>query len=486
MQVASFNKRKLMAVIGKCIPVAGIVWLCTYIGEDLAASGEVRARILLVFVAFFAVWVRGLPDKKKFRLLLWAIVLVPLQHWTRFGVQLSGLILFLIAFFKLPILQLGRGASFGSSVRWRGFIPYIIFALAGLVSCRRNGELYIWQLVCLTPLAWMYVSTRMVNGANDAFVMVRVALLSIVGCVVYVWFANALGFASTASEEQFRTVAESIRIGPFYFQVTPLRFGTMAALVIPSTGLLLTKVGVKGKSKFFYACCLLLFFGIVMKTAARGAAIAGVAGLALVVFYRVKTTGWRAVLPLVIMALSAIGFGTAVGDIVLPVENRLDFIEMLQGRTGLLGIPNFRHRYELLMLAYDNTRENPLGLGFNYFWKNFRYDECVSYSSLLNGTGFIGFVAYFSMIGQLVFSFARSLREKVSREQRELAVLGIATISVALLAAIASESVVWHSVNTFVLWAILSACYAGTCNVKRRSAQTNKNLNSPNRLPAGM
>jgi len=311
----------------------------------------------------------------------------------------------------------------------------------------------------------------MVNGAYDAFRIIRVALLSIVGVVVYVQFGNLFGFATSASVEQFRTVAESIRIGPFYFQVTPLRFGTMGALVIPSAGLLLTRLNEPVRLKVFYAVCLFLFFGLVLKTAARGASIAGVTGLSLIVLYRIKSDGLRRIFPFMVMALPAIALGGIFGNAILPSENISDFVEMFQRKRDLLSINNLKYRYDLFMLAFENTSENPLGSGFTYFWKNFRYDESISYSSLLNGTGFVGFAAYFAMLGHLLINFFKSFRKRVSKDQSELAILGIATILVALLAAVVSESVVWHSVNTFVLWAILGACYAGTRNLRRSPAR---------------
>jgi len=480
------NKEKLRPAIEKCILIAAIIWLARYIGKDIAAEGNVRTRILMLFVPFVLIWIQNLTDREKFRLLLWGLILSPLQFWTRFGIQLNELILFGVVFVKLPLLWQQRQIFRRLAKNLSSLIPYAIFAVSGFISCRKNGELYLWHMVCLVPLAWMYVASIMVDKPEDALKIVKIALLSVIGCLVYIWFGNLAGFKTSIALEQYRSVAESIRIGPFYFIVTPLRLATMAALVIPTAGLLMIRRGEFYGFQVLYACCLILLFCIILKTSGRAAAISALTGLIIVFLFMSRTNFIRIFRILLFIAPISIIIASQLGGVLLPIENIIDFMELGFVKSDAKRISNFYWRINMVVDSFINTIENPLGRGFNYLWIHYRIDECISYSILLNGTGIIGFFSYLLMVGHLFWNFVVTLCHKVSQIQRNYAILGIATLTIALMTAFGSESVIRHHFNTFVLWAILGACYAGTRNLRRRPAQGNRNVNYRNRSPIRM
>lgn len=464
----STAKKKIELANIKWIPIALIIIIGVYIGENIAISGKIRIRVFVLIVPFIFFWIQGLTDQAKFRLLLLAICLVPLQTAKLpFWISLSELILLSIAFWQFPIFQFGRKKVTKSTISLSVLIPCCIFALSGLISCIINGELYIWHLVCLTPLLWMYLAIRFVHTPEDAFKLIRMALFSVLFFIFFLLFGNLTGHATTEYIfDKWRAVGESIAMGPFYLIYTPIRFGTMLALVFPTVTMLLFRKEESILRKFFYLSILIIFLFYMIKISARGATIGALFGAALILVYIIRIHIAKALVIygaifLIFIVLRG-PFGTNISkhynlERGLATFNKLTIY-------GFTSVPNFRDRMNTLMITIENTKEKPLGYGFQYLWTRYGIDEAISYSVLLNGTGIAGFISFMIIMGHLFLSFTKRLGRKFSRQQCELAFVGIATLACGLLAGVSSESVVWNSVNTMVFWAILASCFAGIQN----------------------
>lgn len=461
----SINKNKLISVIIKFVPMVATIVLAIYISKDIVTVGHVRTRVILIFVPFLFIWIQRLSNQAKFKLLLLALFLIPLQAYNRFWITPSELIFFAIAFWQFPIFQLGRKKVTKSKISLSVLMLYGIFAFSGLISAVINKELHIWHLVCLTPLLWMYLATRFVHTPEGAFKLIRMALFSVLFFIFFLLFGNLTGHATSESIDKWRIVGESIAMGPFYLIYTPLRFGTMLALVFPTVTMLLFRKDESIRWKFFYGSILIIFLFYMIKISARGATIAALFGAALILVYIIRFHIAKA---LVIYGAIFLIFIVLRGPFATNISKHYNLERGLDTFSELainpLGDPNFRDRMNTLMITIENTKENPFGNGFQYLWTQYGIDEAISYSVLLNGTGIAGFISFMIIMGHLFLHFAMSLGRKFSKQQHELAFVGMATLSCGLLAGVSSESVVWNPVNTMVFWAILASCFAGTQN----------------------
>jgi len=458
--------------------MGAVICFSIYLGASIAEHGKVQIRIIVLAVPFVFIWIQSLTDQKRFYLLLVGILLIAFQtQKLPFRLSMSELILLGICFIHLPIVQLRAKSISKKEVRLFILIPYCIFAASGFVNGVINGGISIAQQVTLVPLLWMYMAMCLVNSPDAAFKIIRVSVVAVLGCTFVLWFGNLMGFKITESLDQYRSVGESIRFGPFFFIYTPLRFATMNALVVPSAVILLLRSKTL-RGRIFYIFCLLLFNFLIFKASGRGAAIGGLFGAVFIAshFFRknmakgiIITTG----IIFVAVMLSGI-FGVTFIERLGLEKNKGRINEIIAAR---LQTRNLQDRINTLSFTIKNTLENPIGNGFEYLWVNYQIDEAIIYSVLLNGTGIIGFVAYTFMIGHLLLHFIMCFRKRFSEEQTDLAVLGIATLACGLLAGISSESVVWNEINPFIFWAILAACYGGTYTM----SQTNQNRNSPKR-----
>jgi len=462
--------------------VGVVVCLLVYISRSIAEHGKVQVRLIVLGLPFLFLWIRNLTNPHKFRLLLVSILLIALQ--TRklpFRLSLSEVILLGICLVELPILQIGRKHISNTKNKLSVLIPYCIFVAGGFISGIINGGITIAQQVCLVPLLWMYVAMVLVNTQEDAFKIIRMAVFGVLGCFSLLWVGNQTGFAITESVLRYRTIGESIAIGPFYYIYTPLRFGTMIALVIPAIVLLLIRSNTHGL-RLLYLFIFALFVGLLLKATGRGASIGAFAGLLIICILTFRQHWFKI---MVFSSLFVIGF---VIFTALPLGTRLIgkfHLEKNISTYSELFVTGQRHytlddRINTLKFTIENTMENPFGNGFQYLFKSYGIDEAIIYSVLLNGTGIIGFISYMFMMGHLLLHFIRCFMKGVSENETDLPALGIATLVCALLAGVSSESVVWNEINPFILWAILAACYGGTCNRSRSPGHMKHSVNVPN------
>lgn len=476
------NKMNSESKLIKYITVGAAICLAIYVGRSIAETGKVQVRIITLCLPFIFFWVQNLNDQQRFRLLLVGIPLIALQtSKLPFRLSLSEVILLTICLAELPILQVG-GQHISKTINGLSIlIPYCMFAACGFINGIINGGISIAQQVCLVPLLWMYVAMVLVNTPEDAFKMIRMAVFGVLGCFCFLWIANQLGFAITESMAQYRTVGESISIGPFYYIYTPLRFGTMIALAIPAT-LILFITSEEHGSRLLYALILTLFAGLSFKATGRGASIAALCGSSVIgiLLYRRYAFKITAIGLMAIICFVIVGSGSIGAKLIQKLrleKNRSEYAELF---VYGLRVHTLQDRIDTLKFTIENTVKNPIGNGFQYLFRNYGIDEAIMYSVLLNGTGIIGFISYMFMIGHLLLHFIRCLTKSFSEDETNLAVLGIATLVCALLAGISSESVVWNEFNPFILWVILAACYCGTRNTKQRRTHRNQSSDVSN------
>jgi hypothetical protein len=176
-----------------------------------------------------------------------------------------------------------------------------------------------------------------------------------------------------------------------------------------------------------------------------------------------------------IICLSVIIIAGPIGTkimafIKLDINNINRYYELIDYLKYSKGIVNFDDRIETIKFTVGNIIQHPFGYGFGFLYQNYRIDESIMYSALLNGTGLIGFIGFMLMIGQLYHHFIISITNKCSILHRELATLGIATLTCGLLIGVSSDCVILYPIHSFVFWAILAACYSGTCSVQHSIA----------------
>jgi len=214
----------------------------------------------------------------------------------------------------------------------------------------------------------------------------------------------------------------------------------------------------------FYGMMMLIFAFAMFSSGARGGTAAGVAGVVLmlslnprIIFKRSSVKYFAFILFSLLLiwlysdALSNY-FGNQLKRFKLP----------FQGDVSSWGTINVRMLY--LGYAIDDVIHNPIGKGFSYMWHQYGFDDAIVYVYLLEGTGILGAIAFLFIVGRLFIHFAHNLIGKCSENQKWLASLGIGMLTTGLLSGIASESIMVDPMHSFVFWAILSACFAGTQN----------------------
>ena len=292
-------------------------------------------------------------------------------------------------------------------------ISLVLFSLAGLVTNLRGGNIYGWNTYCLMPLIIFFLVSRKVHDRKDAWMLVKLSLLTIVGFIAIVeWAIKTRHFEiydplhETAMGGSFRLAdGMIIALGPIRLTTFATRLGAIAALGLPTCVLFL----IDNKGKFWWKTVLLLIiagFGYVLiLSATRGSVVAAILGSFLVILISGR---FRSPIFLVIVALSLVVL-TLWGETILglfPIQNIQRLQTLLQ---GVQNIHNYHQRIDVLGLAWNLTLKNPLGVGFGYLYNKYLIDDAIIYAVILEGTGILGAIAFILVVGHLAFQFGSGL-----------------------------------------------------------------------------
>jgi hypothetical protein len=337
-----------------------------------------------------------------------------------------------------------------------------LFSFAGLIANLSGGDIYAWNAYCLTPLIAFFLISRKIHDREDAWLLVKLSLLTIVGFLIIVEWAMATGHfeiydpLQTEIASGFRMAnGMKIILGPISFITFATRLGAIAALGFPTCVLL----WIVNKGKLWWKMVLLLImagFGYVLiLSATRGSVVAAILGSLLVILIsgRFRSPIFLGALALSLIVLTLWG-GTILN--LLPAQNIQRLQTLLQGvQTN----ENYLQRMKVLALAWNLTLKNPLGVGFGYLFHTYRIDDAIIYAVILQATGILGAIAFIMIVGNLIFKFGLGVLKSRPGSARDLASIGLSTLVTGLAAGVSSQSILFEPVHAFVFWSLMAVCY---------------------------
>ncbi len=165
-------------------------------------------------------------------------------------------------------------------------IPVGLFTLAGLITALKTGDISSWHTYCLMPLLWFFLVSRKIQDQEEARLMMKLSLLTILGYFAIVECAIATGHF--VIYDPFHTVEGTYRLadgmivafGPIRLMTFATRMGAIAALGLPAC----IMMWIANKEKLWWrtgALLMMAVFGYVLiLSATRGAVVAANPGLA--------------------------------------------------------------------------------------------------------------------------------------------------------------------------------------------------------------
>jgi O-antigen ligase len=459
MQAILKNKKLL-----NYFSVVIVIILAYYIGSSIVEAGKIRVRVFALFLPLLFIWILNLSDVGRFRLLTVAPLLVFLQMpKIPFRFSVSELMLIMLAGLHIPAFQLGKKKTDIPKVNYLALWPYVLFAFAGFITAVLYGGLGTWQVFCVIPLLWMYVAMNMVHSPEDAFKLIKAAAIGVLICLCIYQFANFTGHVAIDGTMGWRMGTQLIIVGPIHYQFYSCTFCVLMALGFVVTNMLVLQDYRSMINNYFYGMMMLIFAFAMVSSGARAGTVAAVAGVILMLLLNKKTfkvSSLKYFCFMILIALLVLHFQSGLAGY---FDNQLNrFNELFEER--ITGVANYKVRMLYLGYAIDDVIHNPFGNGFGYMWSNYRFDDAIVYVYLLEGTGILGTIAFLFIVAHMFIHFAHNLIGKRSESQKWLASLGIGMLTTGLLAGIASESIMAGQMHSFVFWAILAACFAGTQN----------------------
>lgn len=460
----SWTKTEKQSFFVKYIVFAAIIVFAYYIGSTIVEAGKIRMRVLALFLPLVLIWILNLSDVGRFRLLIISVLLVPLQMpKIPFGFSVSELLLIMLACLQIPAFQLGKKKTNISKVNYLALLPYVLFALGGFITAVLYGGIGTWHVFCVIPLLWMYVAMNMVRSPKDAFELIKAAAIGVLICLCIYQLANFTGYVAHDVSMGWRMGSQLIIMGPIHYQFYSCTFCVLMALGFVVTNMLVLQNYRSMITNCFYGMMMLIFAFAMVSSGARAGTVAAVAGVILMLLLNKKTfkvSSLKYFCFMILIALLVLHFQSGLAGY---FDNQLNrFNELFEER--ITGVANYKVRMLYLGYAIDDVIHNPFGNGFGYMWSNYRFDDAIVYVYLLEGTGILGTIAFLFIVAHMFIHFAHNLIGKRSESQKWLASLGIGMLTTGLLAGIASESIMAGQMHSFVFWAILSACFAGTQN----------------------
>jgi len=453
----------------KWLAVVAIIILAPLVGLAVAA-GKTRT-VAIIFLPFGLLAIASFSRRLKFWLLALSIPLSLVQIPSLpipYGFTLCEIILLALT---MDELLFSRNHVSSEYLRSEIFFllmlfPLGLFAFAGLVTAIENGGITLansgftaWHTYCLMPLLWFFLAHRKIHNWEDAWLFVKLSLVTIACYVAMVVWANEtrhfIIMVPTLTDPGRLGDYQLIMFGPIRLHVFAIALGSLVALGFPA-GIVLWLTA-KGISWWRIIAPLMLvgFAFTLIYSAARGATVAAILGIILTILASGIFRITRLWVGIALLAVIIILFG----GIILKLFPEQNIARLLTLSQGILGERTFKVRTDALALVWKLTLQKPLGIGYNYVYYAFRIDDALIYGFILETTGILGAFAFLLIVGQLVYKFALIALKSPLGSTRNLAALGLSTLVVGLVAGVSAYDVLFAPVNAFVFWAMMAVCY---------------------------
>lgn len=446
-------------VLWVCVALFGVIFLGVLVGM----VGDNRRVLALIVSSFGLLMIVLISKRSKFGLLALSIPLSLLRIPTlpALGFSLSGIILMALTADELLRAFSGHGMN-GKPLKPGMLISFGLFAFAGLITALVSGELHLWPNYFLIPFLWLFLSSKKILNQKEAWLLIKLSLLTILGFIAIATWANltghfkSLAIGSTDSSWRFG-YGYLVKLGPIQLTIWATFLGSIAALGFPACILLWIE---KKGERWWRMGALFILAGLgstLFFAAARGAIVGAFAGSLLAILASGKLLSPKLLGAFALLLVVVAIWGTTFLEM-LPEQNILRIQTILQGTQQDL---NFQIRKGALELAWKLTLQNPLGVGFGYLWNTYGIDDAIIYANILEGSGILGSIAFLMIVVQLAFKFVLIIIKSSVGFIRDFASIGLGTLIVGLVAGISSQSILFEPVHSFVFWAIIMAAYHG-------------------------
>jgi hypothetical protein len=428
------------------------------------AVGVRDRRVLALFMSPFGfLMIVSISKRLKFWLLAFSIPLSLVQIPTlpTVGFSLSEIILIALTADELLLAYSGQDMN-AKPLKAGMIIPLGLFAFAGLVTALGAGGVSWWHRYCLMPMLWFFLSSRKIRNQKEAWLLIKLSFLTIVGFVAIVVWANLTGhfesLTSRFSDAPWRLgYGLLVCLGPIQLRVWSTFLGSITALGFPACILLWIE---KRKGERWWGTGALLtlagFVYVLILSAARGAVIASILGTLLVILVSGRFRSPKLLGVIALLLVVVILWGSTFLKL-LPEQNIQRLLSLLQGGPA---DSNLRGRIDALKFSWKLTLQNPLGVGSGYSWNRYQIDNAIIYSCLLEGMGFLGVIAFIMIVVQLVSKFGWIVLKSSVGYVRDFASIGLGTLVVGLVAGVSSDSILFEPVHAFVFWALIAVCFS--------------------------
>ena len=438
------------------ILVAALMLLSILAGI-VVASGKMKTAFLFVLPALILFLAR-LNERTRFLFLLFAIFLIPIQTSTFSSISLSEVMLSALVVAQLIFLNKERAFPFKLY-----HVPYLLFAVIGLFTAVIHNELSYWHIVSLVPLLLVLLFEKFIHTPDDAIRLITAALGAILGYLFIYWLGSKVGNGIRPNLGGL-IGALNMTLGPIRYISHRDTFAALLAIGIPFTAYQLIKARMSITPRFFYGSILALFILLLGLSAVRGASIGAIIGMGLVLILSGRFRSPIVIVLLASLVIALIIWSPNIIHSIPALESSLERWKSSQwsSMSSIMSNQNLQYRINTLMFTIKGIKQNPLGYGYGYLWARYRIDEAIAYSGLLNGTGLAGFLCFILIVVQLLLRFIKSIFGVIADPQRDLAIIGLATLVCGLIIGVASESVLLGPVQSFIFWTILIAAECGT------------------------
>ncbi len=444
--------------------LAGVMALSLFAGL-VAGMGKV-AYVIPVLALLSIPFLSRVSAKMRFRALLISPFLILLQvpdFHIPLGITPIALFLFGLALAELiyPSCRLSQRNQVWEYI---SIIPLGIFALGGLITALKTGEIVVWYTTGLVALLWFFTARRLILSTAQANQLLITTFLAVLSYLFLIFLANVTGQAVLLKpgSQDWRWIGagQTIQFGPIkYYNQWSVTIGVFAGLGIPLAVAFLIQKRTHFLLRILALASLGAFVYIIGYTATRGAALASLAAGIVVILIMIRDRP----ISVLIITVAVAAFLLFYQDMLISLLPSNALQRFLELRTNLTGVDTFQYRLVIMNITVQNIAKQPLGYGYSFLWNLYRLDEAIVYSAVLNGAGVIGGFGYLLAMFQFAwryFTSAFSIR-KISSQQHTLTAIGAGVWIYGVLAGFSSQSLLLDPVHSFMFWAIIMATYHG-------------------------
>lgn len=408
----------------------------------------------------------NMSARMQLTLFMAAVVLVPIQgiQAIPYSFSISELILLLLVALIFNDLLFIKKKSTYPTKSIIEYAPFLLFCFFGLFSALRNGEINVWHTVALVPLMIFFISDKLICTAADARRLINAAFMGGIVAVFIYYIALRTGHVTYTyggeSSLTWRLGGHIIALGPVSYYYGSVTFGTMIALAMPLLAVKSIISRIMTKSFFASIGTLALFMLFLIMSSARGAIIATIMSITVILIMYAPKRFFPSVIFLIVLSISIYLIASYGSSNIYGVhEGYFRLVDTRWAGSAMEG--NLRSRLDILISTIEGMKENPMGNGYAYLWNAYGIDESIAYSMLLNGTGVAGFLSFVLIIGSMIRKFLSSFLFESNTDQTYFSMIGFATIICGLVTGISSESFVIAPIQSMVFWTIIIASYRG-------------------------